>query len=191
MYVPGQLYLLKTTTTAKKNRCKDAFNAVLGIWCRYRVNSLDSFANQLRSSHLPETKLNFTSLLYILLDTFELPPQCSQDIPKDNPRTPPKHLRKSYRLRRKPDQLEIKSPKRHTTKIMKRRGIKGELSPLTNDWLFTEKMLYQTARWLLDNWPCVDSQFLIHINPAVSLSLGNKKKNMVVLKIYLTVFCYS
>ena len=48
--------------------------------------------NQLQSSYLLETKSNFTSPLDILLDTFELPPQNSRDIPKDNPKTTPKQV---------------------------------------------------------------------------------------------------
>ena len=54
--------------------------------------------------------VHFTLPLDILLDTFKMPPQCSQGIPKDNHRTPPKHvLRKSYRLWRKTYPQQINS----------------------------------------------------------------------------------
>ena len=67
--------------------------------------------------------------------------------------------------------------------------VKGELSPLMNDWLFREKGNNRQQEGCLDNRPCVDKD----INPhqCYFILVGEKiKKNIVVLKIYLTVFCY-
>ena len=112
-YVPGQSVLAKDYRRGKERWIQGRIIRRSGnviydvdiestVWVRH--------ANQLRSSHLPETRSDFTLPLDILLDTFELPPQRSQDIPKDNPKTPNKCvLRKSYRFRRKPYQLQIDS----------------------------------------------------------------------------------
>ena len=102
--------LLNTTAMTKENGFKDAFHVFSGnviydehiestVWVRH--------ANQSQSSHLPETKSNSTLPLDILLDTAS---SMSPDIPKDNPRTSPKRvLGISYRLPKKPYQLQINS----------------------------------------------------------------------------------
>lgn len=80
------LYFQKITA---KNRSNDALYLTLemlhimfifqsAVWIRH--------ANQLQPSNLPETKSDFP--LDIILNTFELPPQSSQVIPRDKPRRP-------------------------------------------------------------------------------------------------------
>ena len=87
IYVPGQSVLVKDYHNGKRkwiqghilhhsgNVIKDDVDIEFTVWVRH--------ANQLQSSHLLEIKSNFTLVLDILLQTFKLPPQCSQDILKD------------------------------------------------------------------------------------------------------------